>query len=614
MSDTASLNPKDVTMNNGQFRITQNFIDDAARLYPNVNLAIVIKDCSDWIASLSKFGGNAGNTLIKFVEKRAELRSSPSSTTAHKKLLEGVRTTSPSGERSEYVTIINQMYRFSFCLVSEVKTTDELLHHVSQDQDLKHFDLSSMTLDLLKLFLKPIEKPDPADVCAFVAERCPHLLSEISGLVGVSQLAIDAVGHVSVANAEEAPAFVVVGGGSERAGRAGRAVGAGVGADGSAGVGGNFRTDGRGSVGGRVGAAQSVSAGDIEDACVVGEEVEGSVSSGTSEAGSDCKVEYTGMEQVAVSLMQQAQKTQKKKPKEKDDPAAIRHFEKVGNIARYDNWYGNSGMFRQVKAKKSQKVEILEDGSESTVIASRKIVKVYGDYKLTILTPIMGEVEQTLLLTLMSIARQQDADKKLVPCNQVQMLLPMGDNKNNLAATKMSAPVAVGITKLVDSMKRAQCASNFERVTDALLLLAMVVVRIENTVTKQWENTHLISSACGIGYNAIEVSLNYRLTEVLLATGQSGCGGYAAIKMDEHLSLSSGPARLLHTWLHVWGANKDLSSLHLDTLIKQIYGEVYPHRVDYYRQKKATMEALQEIANLKSFEKHKMPLGICKTK
>ena len=101
-------------------------------------------------------------------------------------------------------------------------------------------------------------------------------------------------------------------------------------------------------------------------------------------------------------------------------------------------------------------------------------------------------------------------------------------------------------------------------IRDSIERLMMVVIRAK--VGKAHGMTHLISGEVGVGRNAIEITLSYRLTRALLAGGS-----YAAISMRDYRALPAGVPRLVFAWLCAWMAADRRRSIAVSTLEKHIW-------------------------------------------
>lgn len=303
-----------------------------------------------------------------------------------------------------------------------------------------------------------------------------------------------------------------------------------------------------------------------------------------------------------VEVATRAKKAEQVEKRQLENLIQIRHYEKSNNIARYDSTFGSCELFRYVK--------------RGGFMPKREHIKFeLGDFRYSIAAPLMGDAEQSMLLAIMLMARKQDAQEKMTPGKEDRKLVPLNDIDGKLiveneAAEKMVARVKTGTTILAKAIGLKKSSQNAEKVEDILQTLAMVNIKRKNMKTGAWDITQLISQTKSTGHESLVVGINFRLTEILLASGESGGGNYAAINMDNHIALPKGAARLLHTWLCTWGGRrKDISQPLIETLIKQVYGYVATERTALYRQKQEIHNALKLISAFEAFRDRKLPLG-----
>jgi hypothetical protein len=88
-----------------------------------------------------------------------------------------------------------------------------------------------------------------------------------------------------------------------------------------------------------------------------------------------------------------------------------------------------------------------------------------------------------------------------------------------------------------------------------------------------------------------------------------GTGGYTKVNMVDHMSLSRGVERLLHTFLCCWGGQKmDISNIGMEKLIERFYGKVSDNKVDRYRQRNEILVGLGNIHDFGDLKNKKLPI------
>lgn len=293
--------------------------------------------------------------------------------------------------------------------------------------------------------------------------------------------------------------------------------------------------------------------------------------------------------------------------KKESDQAGVRLGEKESWVARYDNALASCDLFCHVN-QRGNGVQIKPEMRFEV-----------GNYKYRIVAPPIGAPEQTMLLALMFLARQQDAYKELTPGRESEGLVPdiaFQDDEcgNELITTDTGGKLVMTIKTSPTELART-CGLSFsgqraETIEDTIQNLCAVNMKMKNKMSGKWDITQLISKTKGDRLESIEVSLNFRLTEILLISGNAGGGNYAGISLTSHHLIKTNVGRLLHTWLCVWGGNKkDMSRPLMETMIKQVYGSVSNNKVELHRQRSSIHAALGLIATFPEFRYRKLPLG-----
>ncbi len=286
-----------------------------------------------------------------------------------------------------------------------------------------------------------------------------------------------------------------------------------------------------------------------------------------------------------------------KKSKKKLDKKILAtiEIEQKQNIARHDQALGLINMFMYLKKGKDRKeikhpTKNFKVGEES--------------YAINVTCVEMGELEQTILLSLMMLARQQNAHENLKRGKDVHKLVLDKKGSDDLFAI-----VKTGWTELYKILRYKKSQANKLTIEKAITRLTMAVVHEKNSKTKKERRSHLISQTISDGHNSIEIALNYRLTKTLLAPGQPGTGGYTKVNMVDHMTLKRGVERLLHTFLCCWGGQRtDISNVGMEKLIERFYGKVSDNTVERYRQRNEILIGLRKIHVFGDFKEKKMPI------
>lgn len=227
----------------------------------------------------------------------------------------------------------------------------------------------------------------------------------------------------------------------------------------------------------------------------------------------------------------------------------------------------------------------------------------------------LGIAEQSLLLVLMELAREQESfaeDTDEHTRHIVSELYDMGEQRR-----PRTAELTVSFYELCKRLNLHSGGSAVSQRRSELKRLCEVTVwsRREDGVEFQ---SRLLTWQVG-NRQGVRVLLNWRLTEVLFG------GHFSAVCLNERLELRSECARALHCALSLRIRVDGTMSFHLDKLASYVWGDVEsrsavkrqkqraysdtPAGIAQRRRRRELIEALAEVADLSSWSVRSTPSG-----